>query len=99
MTVIDYFSRYLLALQLTPHNDALVLAVAADQAIAVAEGLHSPLGRMPTLVTENSSNFLSRRFREHIDGLLCQVHTRYRAPQQLGLLGRFHQALRRKEVY
>ena len=99
VTVIDYFSRYLLALHLSPSNDAGALMVAVDQAIAEATRLHGPLQRVPILVTDNGSNFLARRFRAHIDGVLCQVRTRYRTPQQLGLLERFHQTLKQEEIY
>jgi len=98
-TVIDYFSRYLLALHLSPSNDAAALTVAVDQAIAEAERVHGSLERTPVLVTDNGSNFLARRFREHIEGRLCQVRTQYRTPQQLGLLERFHQTLKQEEVY
>lgn len=99
VTVIDYFSRYLLALHLSPNNDAAALTVAVDQAMAVAQRLHGPLPRQPTLVTDNGSNFLAKRFRQHIDGKLTQVRTRYRTPQQLGLLERFHQTLKQEEIY
>ena len=99
VTVIDYFSRYLLALHLSPSNDAAALITAIDQARSEAERIHGPLASQPTLVTDNGSNFLAKRFRKHIDGLLSQVRTRYRTPQQLGLLERFHQTLKREEVY
>ncbi len=99
VTVIDYFSRYLLALHLSPSNDAGALITAIDQARAEAERLHGPLAHTPTLVTDNGSNFLARRFQRHIKGVLRQVRTRYRTPQQLGLLERFHQTLKREEVY
>jgi transposase InsO family protein len=98
-TVIDYFSRYLLALHLSPSNDAAALTVAVDQAFDEAERVHGTLERTPILVTDNGSNFLARRFREHIEGRLCQVRTQYRTPQQLGLLERFHQTLKQEEVY
>lgn len=99
VTTIDYFSRYLLALHLSPSNDAGALIVAVNRARAEAERLHGELEEIPTLVTDNGSNFLSRRFRAHIDGVLHQVRTQYRTPQQLGLLERFHQTLKREEVY
>ena len=99
MTVIDYFSRYLLALHLSPSNDAGALIAAIDQARAEAERLHGPLEGIPTLVTDNGSNFLARRFQTHIRGRLNQVRTQYRTPQQLGLLERFHQTLKQEEVY
>lgn len=99
VTVIDYFSRYLLALHLSPSNDAGALITGIDQAMAEAERLHGPLRRTPTLVTDNGSNFLARRFQRHIKGWLNQVRTQYRTPQQLGLLERFHQTLKREEAY
>jgi transposase InsO family protein len=99
VTVIDYFSRYLLALHLSSSNDAAALTVAVDRAIAEAERWHGPLDRVPVLVTDNGSNFLARRFREHIEGRLCQVRTQYRTPQQLGLLERFHLTLKLEEIY
>lgn len=98
-TVIDYFSRYLLALHLSPSNDAGAINRAVDLAKAEAERLHGPLGIVPTLVTDNGSNFTSKSFRKHIVGVVDQVRTRYRTPQQLGLLERFHQTLKREEVY
>lgn len=98
-TVIDYFSRYLLALHLSPSNDAAALITAIDQAIAEAERIHGPLAKPPILVHDNGSNFLSRRFCGHISGLLSPVRTRYRTPEQLGLLERFHRTLKVEEVY
>lgn len=99
VTVIDYFSRYLLALHLSPSNDAGAVMVAVDEARAEAERLHGPLETSPTLVTDNGSNFLARRFRAHIDGVLEHVRIRYRTPQQLGLLERFHLTLKMEEIY
>lgn len=98
VTVIDYFSRYLLVLHLSPSNDASALMVAIDQARAEAERWHGSLTSTPTLVTDNGSSLLACRF-QHIAGRLQQVRTRYRTPQQLGLLKRFHQTLKREEVY
>jgi transposase InsO family protein len=99
VTVIDYFSRYLLAIHFTEHNNAAALIAAIDKARAEAERIHGALAKPPILVTDNGSNFISRRFRMHIDGLLSQVRTQYRTPEQLGLLERFHETLKREEVY
>jgi transposase InsO family protein len=99
VTVIDYFSRYLLAIHLSSSFDAASLIVGVEKAKAEAERLHGPLARRPTLVTDNGSSFLSRRFQEHIAGSLEHVRTRYRTPEQLGLLERFHRTLKAEEVY
>ncbi len=99
VTVIDYFSRYLLAIHLAANNNAAALIVAMDKARAEATRHHGPLTKPPILVTDNGPNFLARKFRAHICGQLSQVRTRYRTPTQLGLLERFHQTLKKEEVY
>lgn len=99
VTVIDYFSRYLLAIHLAENNNAAALIAGIDKARAEAERLHGPLAKPPILVTDNGSNFLSRKFRQHIAGVASQVRTRYRTPEQLGLLERFHRTLKQEEVY
>jgi transposase InsO family protein len=99
VTVIDYFSRYLLALHLTASYSAPEVNVAMDLARAEAERVHGPLEQVPFLVTDNGSSFIARRFQEHIKDQFTHVRTRYRTPQQLGLLERFHQTLKREEVY
>jgi putative transposase len=99
VTVIDYFSRYLLAIHLVESNNAAALIAAVDQARAEAERVHGVLAEPPILVTDNGSNFLARKFRAHIAGTLSQVRTRYRTPEQLGLLERFHRTLEDEEVY
>ena len=99
VTVIDYFSRYLLAMHLSPSFDAASLIVGIEKAKAEAERIHGPLVRRPTLVTDNGTSFLSRRFEAHIAPSLDHVRTRYRTPEQLGLLERFHRTLKSEEVY
>lgn len=58
VTVIDYYSRYLLAGHLTPSHSAAAVAKAIDQAKARAEAIHGPLTRPPFLVTDNGPSFL-----------------------------------------
>lgn len=99
VTVIDYFSRYLLACHFTPSYRASDVAVALDAARAEAQRIHGPLKKSPFLVTDNGSSFLARAFRRHIDGNYTHVRINYRTPTQLGLLERFHQTLKNEEVY
>ena len=99
VTVIDYYSRYLLACYFTPSYRATDVAAALDAARAEAERLHGPLKKIPFLVTDNGSSFLARSFRRHIDGEYAHVRIQYRTPTQLGLLERFHQTLKTEEVY
>jgi transposase InsO family protein len=108
ITVIDYYSRYLLALKLT-HSYAAAQAVEAlRQAVAEATRIHGPPVRPVFLVTDNGTSFVARRFRAALDDVriagtglsaFSQVRIGYRMPTQLGLLERFHETLKREEVY
>jgi transposase InsO family protein len=99
VTVIDYYSRYLLACHLTSSYCAVEAVVALDLARAEAERLCGPLTKRPFLVTDNGSSFIAKRFAQHIDGVYSHVRIRYRTPTQLGLLERFHKTLKVEEVY
>jgi putative transposase len=99
VTVIDYYSRYLLACHFTPSYTARDVAHALDLARAEAERIHGPLAKNPFLVTDNGSSFLARHFQKHIKDRFAHVRIQYRTPSQLGLLERFHQTLKTEEVY
>jgi len=99
VTVIDYYSRYLLACHFTASYTARDVALALDSARAEAERSHGPLTKNPFLVTDNGSSFLARYFQRHIAGQFAHVRIQYRTPTQLGLLERFHQTLKTEEVY
>jgi transposase InsO family protein len=99
VTVIDYYSRYLLALRLTSSYCALEAVEALKEARAEAERLHGPLAKTPFLVTDNGSSFIARRFGAFIKERYAHVRIQYRTPTQLGLLERFHQTLKEEEVY
>ncbi len=99
VTVIDYYSRYLLACHLTPSYSAIETAYALKLARAEAERLHGPLARRPFLVTDNGPSFIARRFTAFIADQYSHVRIQYRTPQQLGLLERFHGTLKTEEVY
>ena len=99
VTVIDYHSRYLLACELGPFQNAQSAMAALDVARAEAERLRGPLTREPTLVTDNGTCFTARKFQRHIKDLFEHVRIQYRMPQQLGLLERFHATLKTDEVY
>ncbi len=99
VTVIDYYSRYLLACYFTPSYRAADINAALDAARAEAERIHGALAQTPFLVTDNGPSFLAHAFRSHIDGEYRHVRIQYRTPSQLGLLERFHQTLKTEEVY
>lgn len=99
VTVIDYYSRYLLACHLTSSYSALETAHALKLARQEAERIHGPLAKRPFLVTDNGSSFIARRFVAFVQDQYRHVRIQYRTPQQLGLLERFHATLKKEEVY
>jgi putative transposase len=99
VTVIDYYSRYLLAARLTWSYCASEVIAALKEARAEAERLCGPLTKRPFLVTDNGSSFLAKRFHAHVRDLYCHVRIRYRTPTQLGLLERFHRTFKEEEIY
>lgn len=99
ITVIDYYSRYLLAAHFTWSYSAAEALKALDKARCEAERIHGPLKKTPFLVTDNGSSFIAGRFTAHVAGLYTHVRIQYRTPTQLGLLERFHKTFKEEEVY
>ena len=99
ITVIDYFSRYLLACRLTDSYSAAEAILALAEAQRRAEQLHGPLQRPPFIVTDNGPSFVAHRFRRFVASRFSHVRIAYRTPTQLGLLERFHRTLKQEEVY
>jgi len=98
VTVIDYYSRYLLACHLCPSYCAFEAVQALRLARAEAERIHGPLTKPPFIVTDNGSSFMARKFGEYMNGRFTHVRIEYRTPTQLGLLERFHRTLKDEEV-
>lgn len=99
ITVIDYYSRYLLACYFTRSYSAKEAVKALQQARDEAFKIHGKLDAVPFLVTDNGSCFIARHFEEALAEKFAHVRIRYRTPQQLGLLERFHETLKQEEVY
>jgi putative transposase len=99
VTVIDYYSRYLLACHLTSSYCAAEAIHALEMAREEAERIGGPLAKKPFVVTDNGPSFIARRFGAYIKELYSHVRIQYRTPTQLGLLERFHRTLKEEEVY
>lgn len=99
VTVIDYYSRYLLACRLTWSYCAAEVITALAEARKEAERLTGPLKKTPFLVTDNGTSFMAKRFRKYVAEEYSHVRIQYRTPTQLGLLERFHRTLKQEEVY
>jgi transposase InsO family protein len=99
VTVIDYYSRYLLAMRFTWSYSAPQVIEALKEARAEAERIHGPLRQQPFLVTDNGTSFIAKRFAKFVRDEYAHVRIQYRTPTQLGLLERFHETLKNEEVY
>jgi transposase InsO family protein len=99
ITVIDYYSRYLLACHLTWSYSAAQAERALSLARQEAERLCGPLSKQPFLVTDNGPTFIARRFGSFLKDAFTHVRIAYRTPTQLGLLERFHRTLKDEELY
>ena len=99
VTVIDYYSRYLLACHLTSSYCAAEVTLALQLAREEAERIGAPLEKRPFLVTDNGSSFIAKRSVAFRANRFAHVRIRYRTPTQLGLLERFHRTLKEEEVY
>jgi len=99
VTVIDYYSRYLLACYLTTSYSAIHAVHALKLAREEAERICGRLKKQPFLVTDNGPSFIAKRFRDFVKDTYSQVRIQYRTPTQLGLLERFHRTLKQEEIY
>ena len=99
VTVMDYYSRYLLAAYLTNSYSAGEVLHALALAREEAERVCGPLTKPPFLVTDNGPSFVSRRFGAFVKEGYAHVRIAYRTPTQLGLLERFHRTFKEEEVY
>ena len=99
VTVIDYYSRYLLAAHLTSSYCASEVTRAVAKARLEAERIHGPLSTIPFLVTDNGPSFMAKRFHRFVRSEFRHVRIQYRTPTQLGLLERFHRTLKEEEIF
>lgn len=100
VTVIDYYSRYPLTCHFTASYRAADYCEALELARGRAEMIHGSIPRRINLVTDNGSSFLAQRFKKMLkEKGFDHYRIQYRTPQQLGLLERFHQNLKREEIY
>ncbi len=100
VTVIDYYSRYLLAIHLTASYNAAECCHALELALEEAASYHGPLNEKPQIVTDNGCSFIAKKFQKYCrDRDMNHMRIQYRTPTQLGLLERFHKTLKMEEVY
>jgi transposase InsO family protein len=98
VTVIDSYSRYLLAGHLTFSYSASEVTAGLQLAKEEAERIHGPRAKPPVLVTDKGPSFLAKRFREFVHDLFEHVRIRYRTPTPLGLRERFPRTLKEEEI-
>lgn len=73
ITVIDYYSRYLLAARLTSSYSAAEATVALGEAREEAERIHGKLSKEPFLLTDNGPSFIARKFQAFVKDQFSHV--------------------------
>ena len=100
--VVDYASRFPLASRLSPTHTTDDVIRALQAAMEEARRLRGPLPERIVLVTDNGSQFTSRRFQRWIhreDLPFYHVRGRSHHPQTIGMVERYHQSLKYEEVW
>ncbi|MGE0538510.1 MAG: transposase [Pirellulales bacterium] len=88
VTVIDYYSRYLLACHLTHSYSAQEVLRALQLAREEAKRVSGPLTTRPFLVTDNGSSFIARRFQASASAEFSHVRLSKRGPPLPPLVAR-----------
>ena len=97
ITVIDYFSRYVLVTLFSESHTTQDVLRALEKAIKI----HGSLPEKITLVTDNGPQMTSKGFLEHLrkSGHFKHIRISYRHPTSIGLIERFHRTLKEEEVW
>lgn len=98
--VVDYYSRYVLAAALSPHQRAVDLIAALEAALAEARRYHElSEDQRIVLVSDNGPALKSGKFAQFIqEGPFVHVRGREHHPQTIGMVERFHESWKYEEV-
>ncbi len=94
-TVLDDFSRYIIAWKLSPTMGATDVTETLDEALAVTGVDQVRIKHRPRLLSDNGSAYLSGELREYLDKRRM-AHTRGRPyhPQTQGKIERYHRTMK-----
>jgi transposase InsO family protein len=94
-TVLDDFSRYIIAWKLSPTMGATDVTETLDEALAITGVDQAKIKHRPRLLSDNGSAYLSGELREYLDDRRM-THTRGRPyhPQTQGKIERYHRTMK-----
>ena len=94
-TVLDDFSRYIIAWKLSPTMGATDVTETLDQALAITGVAQVRVKHRPRLLSDNGSAYLSGELRDYLDDRRM-AHTRGRPyhPQTQGKIERYHRTMK-----
>lgn len=94
-TVLDDFSRYIIAWKLSPTMGATDVTETLDQALAITGVAQVRVKHRPRLLSDNGSAYLSGELRDYL-GDRQMAHTRGRPyhPQTQGKIERYHRTMK-----
>jgi putative transposase len=94
-TVMDDYSRYILAWELCRGMGTVDAQRVLDQAIATAGVDHVTVWHRPRLLTDNGSCFIAREFGEYLSGHgIKHVRTQPSHPMTQGKIERYHRSMK-----
>lgn len=94
-TVMDDYSRYILACELCTNMGSVDVQRVVDQAIETAGVAHVTIVHRPRLLTDNGSCFVSREFGEFLKARgLAHVRTKPFHPMTQGKIERYHRSMK-----
>ena len=94
-TVLDDFSRYIIAWKLSPTMGATDVTETLDEALAITGVDHVKVKHRPRLLSDNGSAYVSGELRDYL-GKRRMDHTRGRPyhPQTQGKIERYHRTMK-----
>jgi len=94
-TVLDDFSRYILAWRLAPSMTATDVEATLDQALATTGVAHVAVVHRPRLLSDNGPAFVSHPLAQYLKSYhLPHIHGRAHHPQTQGKIERYHRSMK-----
>lgn len=98
--VVDYHSRYVLASRICATHTTDDAVATLQAALAESDRCGHEIGERITLVSDNGPQFISRKFRQKLQGLpFRHIRARSHHPQTTGMVERYHQSLKYEEIW
>jgi len=93
-SILDDFSRYIIAWELCTSMSADDVKRVLDKAIAITGADGVRIKHRPRLLSDNGPCYVSKALKEHVDGKLVHIRGANRHPQTQGKIERYHRTMK-----